>query len=185
MILAVDAYYTHEGSTTAGVAFENWESAMPTHTFVSKLPTVAEYTPGKFYQRELPCILDLLRAHSLQPDLILIDGYVYLDGIAQPGLGKHLFDALEGEVPVIGIAKTSFAGIGPEFQVLRGSTSIKPLFVTSVGQALSAAKAGVQRMHGIHRIPTLLKAADQLCRQHPHPGTLAITCATAAVSFLA
>ena len=165
MILAVDAHYTPEGSTTAGVAFDDWESALPTHTFVSKLPTVADYTPGEFYQRELPCILDLLRAGNMKPNLILIDGYVYLDGLSRPGLGKHLFDALAGKVAVIGIAKTSFAGIGPEFQVLRGTTSTKPLFVTSVGEALSVAKAGVQRMHGSHRIPTLLKAVDQLCRQ--------------------
>lgn len=165
MILAVDTHYSHEGSTTAGVAFEAWESALPMHTFVSKLPTVADYTPGQFYQRELPCILDLLRASNFKHDLILIDGYVYLDGMSRPGLGKHLFDALEGKVPVIGIAKTSFADIGPAFQVLRGATSTKPLFVTSVGEALSAAKAGIGRMHGKHRIPTLLKAVDQLCRQ--------------------
>lgn len=70
MILAVDAHYTPAGSTTAGVAFDDWESALPTHTFV-----------------------------------------------------------------------------------------------TAVGESLSAAKAGVARMHGSHRIPTLLKAVDQLCRQ--------------------
>jgi deoxyribonuclease V len=164
MILAVDTHYSSEGSATAGVLFDDWEAALPLATFISKLPTVADYVPGKFYQRELPCILDLLCVADVKPGLIVIDGYVFLDGVAQSGLGKHLFDALGGKVPVVGVAKTSFAGISPDYGVLRGD-SIKPLYVTAVGVPLAEAKANVARMHGKHRTPTLLKTVDQLCRQ--------------------
>lgn len=163
MLLAIDVHYLPNGSVAAGVAFDAWESAEPTQTFLSKRDTVAEYSPGHFYQRELPCILDLLQQSGAQPDCILIDGYVYLDGVARPGLGKHLFDALDGRVKVVGIAKTSFDGIGPEYQVVRGGSS-RPLYVTSAGIEPALAKGNVEAMHGKHRIPTLLRLVDQLCR---------------------
>lgn len=164
MMLAVDVHYGAEGATAAGVAFEDWASSAPASSFVSHLPAVAEYRPGAFYERELPCLLSLLQQSGLQPDCILVDGYVYLDGHARPGLGKHLFDALNGRIPVIGVAKTAFDGIGPEFQILRGS-SRRPLYVTCAGESLPIAKAKVQAMHGAHRMPTLLKAVDRLSRQ--------------------
>lgn len=168
MILAIDVHYTEQGSATAGVAFEAWDAPAATATYVSTQSTVVEYTPGKFYERELPCIEHLLREHALAPQLIVVDGYVFLDGVARPGLGKYLFDALGGKVPVVGIAKTSFAGIGPAFEVIRGA-SAKPLYVTCVGADLDAVKEQVRQMHGSHRIPTLLKAADQLCRAAANP----------------
>lgn len=147
----------------AGVAFEQWTDEQPLRTFVERLPAAADYEPGKFYQRELPCLLALMHQHQLRPGCVLVDGYVYLDGHSEPGLGKHLFDALEGAVPVIGVAKTSFRAIGPDYQVRRGGSE-RPLYVTCVGIDLQAAKAAVACMHGPHRIPTLLKRVDQLCR---------------------
>ena len=167
MMLAVDVHYADDGSTTAGVLFDDWEASMPLETFVSKLPSVEEYKPGLFYERELPCILNLLREHALQPDCIVVDGYAFLDGVARPGMGKYLFDALHGKVKIIGVAKTSFAGIGPEFMVHRGA-STRPLYVTCAGMDIDAAKGQVLRMHGKHRIPTLLRTVDQLCRGRVH-----------------
>ena len=163
VILAVDVHYADDGSTTAGVMFDDWEASTPQSTYVSKLPTVEEYRPGLFYERELPCIVNLLREHALQPDCIVVDGYVFLDGIAKPGLGKYLFDALAGQVKIIGVAKTSFAGIGPEFMVHRGE-STRALYVTCAGVDVDAAKGQVLRMHGKYRMPTLLRTVDQLCR---------------------
>lgn len=163
MILAIDVHYSVNGSTAAGVGFANWESSTPLQTYVSSLSSVVEYIPGQFYQRELPCILNLLREHALNPRLILVDGYVFLDGKSRPGLGKYLFDALGEQVPIVGIAKTAFSGIDQEFQVVRGN-SIRPLFVTCVGVELAFAKTCVQKMQGSYRIPSMLKAADQLCR---------------------
>ncbi len=164
MILAVDVHYTNEGSTAAGVAFDDWQSAGPAQTYVASLSSVVDYAPGKFYQRELPCILNLLDKIGLLPDVIVIDGYVFLDGTTKPGLGKYLYDALDQKVIVVGIAKTAFAGIGPEYQVLRGK-STRPLYVTCAGMELAEARAAVLSMHGSSRLPTLLKVADRLCRR--------------------
>lgn len=164
LILAIDVQYTDRGSACAGVAFDEWGAVEPKATYTSTLSTVSEYVPGEFYLRELPCILNLLREHDLQPDTILVDGYVFLDGKARAGLGKYLFDALEGKVPVIGVAKTSFADISAEFQLTRGG-SRKGLFVTSAGVDVEIAKSNIAAMHGSNRIPKLLKMVDQLCRQ--------------------
>jgi len=165
MFLAVDVHYEESGAIAAGVVFENWESTTPLHSVVSKRRLVEDYEPGLFYRRELPCILDLLQDVGESPQCILVDGYVYLDGVSRPGLGKHLYDALQGRVRVVGVAKTQFRGIGPQFEVRRGNSE-KPLYVTCVGEELAVAKAGVKAMHGAHRIPTMLKAVDQLCRQN-------------------
>ncbi len=163
MILAVDVHYAGEGGTVAGVGFGDWDAAEPALAVRSHVERVAPYAQGAFYERELPCILQLLREHGLQPSCIVVDGYVYLDGHQRPGLGRHLFDALGGRVPVVGVAKTAFAGIGEACEVLRGDSK-RPLYVTCAGLSLEEAKAGVARMHGSHRIPTLLRAVDRLCR---------------------
>lgn len=163
MILAVDVHYDGAGATTSGVAFADWGDAEPVAVYASRRDDVVDYVPGEFFRRELPCLLGLLQEHRLRPRLIVIDGYVFLDGVARPGLGMHLHDALGGSVPVVGVAKTAFAGIGDGFAVRRGG-STRPLYVTAVGIDLAAAQAGVRAMHGAHRLPTLLQLADRRCR---------------------
>ncbi len=143
--------------------FDNWADAVPKHEYISHVENVGEYEPGYFYKRELPCILKLLNEHRLQPDIIVIDGYVYLDGSSQPGLGKHLFDAVDQSSEIIGVAKRSFSGISSEYEVFRGDSE-KPLFITASSK-LTDSKAYIKGMHGQFRIPTLLKRADQLCRE--------------------
>ncbi len=163
MILATDVHYAERGATAAGVLFDDWNAAQPSAAVVSRFAHVAPYEPGAFYRRELPCLLGLIREHALQPDVILVDGHVFLDDAGRAGLGKHLFDALDGRVPVIGVAKTAFVGVGDDHAVLRGD-SARPLYVSAAGFDLETAKAHVRAMHGAHRIPTLLKAVDRLCR---------------------
>lgn len=163
MILAIDVQYNENTAFVAGVLFEDWQSDAPSGEYVSIVKEVAEYEPGSFYKRELPCILSLLDEHKLLPTCIVVDGYVYLDGEQQPGLGKHLYDALGGKIEVIGVAKKGFAGISAEYEVIRGKSE-KPLYVTTTGD-LPLAKKLVQKMAGRYRIPTLLKRADQVCRQ--------------------
>jgi deoxyribonuclease V len=163
VILAVDVHYADDHATVAGVAFADWADAQPQRSFVQHLPAAASYEPGRFFERELPCIMALLQSHQLQPACVLVDGYVFLDGQSEPGLGKHLFDALRGQASVIGVAKTSFRLIGLDHWVLRGDSK-RPLYVTCVGEDLANAKAAVAAMHGPHRIPSLLKLVDQLCR---------------------
>ncbi|SDW96770.1 endonuclease V [Nitrosomonas communis] len=165
MILAVDVHYDNHDGLVAGVAFKQWTDAEPDNVYVTRIEQVGDYVPGQFYQRELPGILKLLSEHSLQPEYIVIDGYVYLDGYAKPGLGKHLYDALQGNVKVIGVAKKRFAGISETYALYRGKSK-QPLYITSTSQALSAAKWHILSMHGIYRIPTMLKKADKLSRSN-------------------
>ncbi|SDH64056.1 endonuclease V [Nitrosomonas sp. Nm132] len=163
LILAIDVQYDKTNGLVAGVALKSWTDASPSNIYVSKIENVDDYLPGQFYQRELPCIFKLLNEHSLRPEYIVVDGYVYLDGCSKPGLGKQLYDALHGKVKVIGVAKRSYVGISEEYAIFRGSSK-KPRYITSAGETLSAAKLHIMSMHGVHRIPTMLKKVDQLCR---------------------
>ncbi len=43
------------------------------------------------------------------PRYSVIDGYVWLDDQGKKGLGARLYDALDAQIPVIGVAKTLFA----------------------------------------------------------------------------
>ena len=97
------------------------------------------------------------------PDVIVIDGYVYLGDPSHPGLGQHLYDALQGRAAVVGVAKTRFKGTPDNCEILRGGSN-RTLFVTSVGIALEIAKRDIQAMYGRHRLPDLLKLADRECR---------------------
>lgn len=163
MIIAVDVRYEKNSAKIGGVLFEHWDDPTPAKELVSLIDRIDDYEPGKFYKRELPCILKLIQEYDLKLQCIVIDGYVYLDGISRPGLGKRLYDALNGEVAVIGVAKRPFRDISKEYKVLRGDSN-KPLFVTVAGCNSEEAKENIRKMHGRHRLPTLLKWVDQLCR---------------------
>lgn len=151
-----------ESAYVAGVLFSGWQAEQAEAEYLCRVSPVAEYDPGAFYRRELPCILQLLTQHQLRPDLILVDGYVDLDSNGRPGLGRHLYRALNESCPVLGVAKRPFAGISPEHEVRRGQ-STNPLYVTTTGD-LAEAKIQLRSMAGAYRIPTLLKQVDQLCR---------------------
>lgn len=163
MILAVDVQYAENRATVAGVEFAQWQADAADRELVSFVEGVAQYEPGQFYRRELPCIIRLMEEHELRPEYVVIDGLVYLDGFSRAGLGRHLFDALGRRVPVIGVAKKRFAGIGAPYEVYRGSSK-RPLLVTAAGIDVELAKEYIAGMHGRYRLPTLLKRADQLCR---------------------
>lgn len=164
MLLAVDVHYVANKASVAGVAFANWGDPAPLQTYTTVLDGVAAYEPGSFFKRELPCILQLLHVYQLAPQIIVVDGYVFLDGHSRPGLGKHLYDALNGTAAVVGVAKKRFRGLDDRFAVYRGGSKV-PLWITAVSLPLAQAQTAVCHMHGPHRIPTLLKHADQLCRR--------------------
>jgi deoxyribonuclease V len=165
-ILAVDVHYKCQKAFVAGVLFENWEDDYPCEIFMSTVSNIEKYEPGQFYKRELPCILKLLEDHNIRPDCIVVDGFVYLDGVGNAGLGKHLYDALKGRVNVIGVAKRPFKNISDFFAVYRGGSD-NPLYVTSVGIEIDIAKKLVATMSGRFRVPTLLKRVDRACRSEP------------------
>lgn len=164
MILAVDVDYREDKAIAAGLLFQNWEDREPVQELISEILTVAEYEPGQFYKRELPCVLALLQQLAQLPEFIVIDGYVYLDGNQKPGFGKHLYEALEGKSVIIGVAKSRFKDTPAETEIFRGGSK-RALYVTAVGVSEVEAKSLVMRMHGEHRIPTLLKRVDQLSKR--------------------
>jgi deoxyribonuclease V len=128
-----------------------------------RLEEPAAYEPGRFYRRELPALLSVLRKLPDRPDIIMIDGYVWLGQESCPGLGAYLYQALGGTSAVIGVAKTLFKE-GPAVRGIRRGTSVRPLYVTATGMDLNEATERVVQMHGEFRIPTLLKKVDRLCR---------------------
>ena len=161
MIVAVDVDYREHEVVAAAVGFTAWtDDRAAIEVIVTCDAAPAPYEPGKFYLRELPHLCAALSVVALPLTAVIVDGYVWLG--ADKGLGAHLHDALGGEVPVIGVAKTSFAGATAS-EVVRGA-SARPLYVTAVGIAAADAAAHVLGMHGLHRLPTLLKRVDQLAR---------------------
>lgn len=70
---------------------------------------MADYKSGEFYKRELPCILTLLDEHQLTPEVIILDGYVWLDGVSKPALGYHLQQAIDFTPALIGVARNATA----------------------------------------------------------------------------
>lgn len=167
MTLAVlDVHYRAGGARAACVVAASWSSKDPLATYVADIGLVQEYVPGEFYRRELPCLLQVLRSLPASPSVVVIDGYVWLPDSAKPGLGAHLYEALGGRTPVVGVAKTAFLNAESSALVaqVRRGTSKNPLFVTAAGVEVAAAGAWVHTMAGMHRIPTLLAMADRLSR---------------------
>lgn len=167
MILAFDTYYDPGGKAkTVCLAFEQWNDAQPLAIHAAYMENVADYTPGEFYKRELPCILDLFRKLPYEDiEAIVVDGFVFLNDEGKPGLGFHLHQTLEEKIPVIGVAKTNFASLEHnKITVLRGESQ-KPLYVTAIGVDPQKAAQQVQRMAGDYRFPALLKQLDQLTKE--------------------
>ena len=168
MILAADVHYRKAQAVAAGVLFETWADCAPCQVLLAQLPTAAAYEPGQFYKRELPCILALIEQLERLPECVIVDGYVHLGSERLPGLGKHLYDALEQRAAVIGVAKSRFRNTPAAARVFRGG-SRRPLYVTAAGIDPARAQNRIATMCGGHRIPTLLQLADRLSRQKP-PG---------------
>lgn len=146
----------------AGLWFSDWPDGASVAERVLPVERVEPYQPGQFYRRELPCLLAVL-ATGPAADIVIVDGYVWLEDESHPGLGAHLHRALDGKVAVIGVAKTSYQDSRLARQVRRGS-SRKPLYITTAGIDPALAADQISRMHGPHRLPTLLKRVDRLCR---------------------
>ena len=171
-IAFVDVDYKGAGARAACVLTESWEAESPTSTYVRDIEAVEPYEPGNFYRRELPCIVSVLRMLPLLPEIVVVDGYVWLSSVDRPGLGARLYEALGRGTPVVGIAKTAFKGVESctgVIRVLRG-TSRNPLFVTAVGIEPEVAAQCVRRMAGKHRIPEILRITDRLCRTRASTG---------------
>ena len=163
MFCCLDVDYRPRITATACLGFEGWDAANAIFEQVVHSPAApATYEPGFFYRRELPYLLQVISQIKTGTEIILIDGYVWL-GDHQPGLGAHLYEALDQKCAVVGVAKRPFRNASNAIPVLRGGSQ-QPLFVTAVGIDVKDAVDGVRSMHGKFRIPTLLKSVDRLCR---------------------
>jgi len=160
---AVDVSYSEDLAWAACVGFAGWSADAPLFESVCPIAGIEPYEPGRFCRRELPCIVSVLRLVPELPEILIIDGYVWLDATGRPGLGAYVYEEYGRHIPVVGIAKTAYLGSEHAIAVVRGR-SVRPLYVTSAGIDTRAAAAGLRSMHGRRRIPALLRRVDQLCR---------------------
>ncbi|TCI90024.1 endonuclease V [Tenacibaculum sp. M341] len=167
MILAFDTYYFEDKARTIALQFENWNDEQESLIFDETLSGISEYVSGEFYKRELPCILSLLKQIDLTNcEAIIIDGFVVLDDIGKLGLGGYLHEALEENIPIIGVAKNNFSQIETlKKAVLRGESK-KPLYITAKGVDLTVAADKIKNMNGEYRIPNILKRVDAIGRDN-------------------
>lgn len=164
MKLVVGMHDLGVGAIVAAVAFDDWDAAEASRTFTSRIAPADPPVRSPRGATELAGVLQLLRAHALAPELIVIDGPVHLDAAEKPGWGRQLFDALGGRSAVIGMSTRAMPGLPPQFEVWRDDEA-RPLVVTCIGIDLGAAKVRVRTMHGRRRVPTLMKLAARLARQ--------------------
>ena len=164
MKACTDVHYEKDIGAAACVLFREWTDSEAVEEIVKVVRGVAPYEPGLFYRRELPCLLEVLHDVVGELEVVIVDGYVWLGKDGSPGLGAHLYQALDKRVPVIGVAKRVFRQDAPAVPVWRGSSK-QALYVSSAGIETSVAAECVRTMHSRFRIPTLLKRVDTLCRQ--------------------
>jgi deoxyribonuclease V len=163
MKLVVAVHFDAGQANAAAVAFDAWDAAEATKTYFSRIAHVEKAVRGELDLRELPCVMQLLREHGLEPELLLVDGFVHLDADGTPGLGQHLYHALGAKVPIVGVSKKSLPGLPAQFEVMREEET-QPLVVTCAGIDIGAAKARLRAMHGRKRVPTLMKLAARLAK---------------------
>lgn len=171
MKIAFDVQYDDDRGTAqvAAIVFRDWGDATSVAEYVRTVDNVIPYMSGRFFERELPLLLTIYdeacrdpRSRGTMIDTAIVDAYVWL-GHDRPGLGKHLHDAIG--LAVVGVAKNPFRDAEDvAVPVLRGTTSSRPLYVTSIGIDVQEAAGHVAAMHGNHRVPTLLKRVDHLAR---------------------
>jgi deoxyribonuclease V len=162
MIACLDVDYRGTRAIAAGIVFRDWGDAHGMEERLVSIPDVKPYRSGQFFVRELPCLMAILRV--LPPvRIVVVDGYVWLEGTDKLGLGAHLHESLAGCVAVIGVAKTPYFGVERVREIRRGK-STSPLFISAVGMSVEQAADHICSMHGPYRIPTLLKRVDLLSR---------------------
>lgn len=163
-IACLDAAYSATSASAACALFSHWEAPAATRILTWRQEAAAAYEPGSFYKREMPLLLAVLGQAEQLPEIIIVDGYVWLDGHGRPGLGAMLHKAFDERIAVIGVAKTRFGDASSWCTpVLRGASK-RPLYVSAAGMAMEDAAQHVQSMHGAHRIPTLLQVVDRAAR---------------------
>lgn len=152
----------------------------PIHSLMATLPTIFPYVPGLLSFREIPVILEGLKALPKTPDLLMVDG----QGVAHPrrlGIAAHLGVLMD--IPVIGVAKSRLVGSYEELgskkgdrselshkdemigTVLRSKERTLPLFI-SPGHRVShhSAVQIVERCLTRYRLPEPTRIADKISK---------------------
>ena len=165
MKLVMDAHIQGDAAIVAAVAFDDWAAAEGTRNYSLHIAHVEKPAKGELDLRALPWFIQLMEANRLQPEAIVLDGFVHLDAQDTPGLGLRLHDTLGGRVAVIGVSKSVFKGTDTpdQFCIFREDET-PALVVTSAGIDLGAAKARIRAMHGRKRMPTLMKLAARIAK---------------------
>lgn len=161
----LDVAYRDNTAVTACVAFNGWTDSRPSAVHTRPMDGIADYIPGKFYERELPCLLDVLDRMDTSFEVLVIDGFVHLKPPRIKGLGAYLAESIRYPVAVIGVAKSPLAIADRFVPVLRGR-SRKPLLVSSINMPVQRAADLIAGMHGDYRLPALIKMADQAAREY-------------------
>jgi deoxyribonuclease V len=179
-VAGLDVSYTDDDRLAAAVVVLDATTLDVIDESVATGKAAFPYVPGLFAFRELPTLLDALRALKTTPDLLVCDGF----GVAHPrrfGLACHL--GVLTDLPTIGVGKTPFIGTytppGPHRgdaspllddtdvigQVLRTQDNVKPVFV-SVGHRtnLDTACQNVLNLAPKYRLPETTRRADRLSR---------------------
>jgi deoxyribonuclease V len=164
MIAAVDVYYRGNTAKVAAVLFQ-WGGEAVNKEFSKKIFVDSEYVPGKFYMRELPCILSILKFIEMaEVNTLIVDGYVFIDNSFSYGLGAHLWEALDKKIPVIGVAKKKYYNNENTVVEIKRGESKNPLYISSAGIENTVAADYILKMKGSFRIPGILKYLDSLTK---------------------
>lgn len=161
IIACFDVHYDGDRANACSIVFEIFNEKILSTVCIT-IDAVPEYIPGEFYRRELPCILKLYDRIEEKVDLLIVDGFVFLENHRR-GLGAYLFEALGGNLPVIGVAKTYFKGCKNFLTIYRGNSK-KPLYISSIGIDLKCSAEFIENLNGPYRIPDVLKKVDRLTR---------------------
>jgi len=161
MKIAIDVFYRNDIAKIVAATFNNWHDRSPTEIVIKHKMSIIEYIPGEFYKKELPCLTEIIANFDLNEiDVIIIDGYVYLNDDGNPGLGAYLYEYLKQKVSVIGVAKTPFHNNTKHVKEVYRGKSQQPLYITAIGTDLGQAAKDVKSMYGEFRMPQILKLID-------------------------
>ena len=74
MIAAVDVHYDEAArrGRAAAVVFDAWEDGEAAGEYVAEVENVADYVPGEFYRRELPCLMAVMGKIGLKVDVVVV-----------------------------------------------------------------------------------------------------------------
>ncbi|NUR62337.1 MAG: endonuclease V [Catenulispora sp.] len=181
-VAGLDVAYAVDSSRVAGAVVVLDADTLAVEDMATAVMDVEfPYVPGLLAFRELPALIAALAELTVEPDVLVCDGY----GIAHPrrfGLACHL-GVLAGK-PTVGVAKTAFVGRFAEPGAQRGAAAelvhdgavvgaalrtqqaTKPVFV-SPGHLVTVADATrlALRLAPKYRLPETTRLADQLSRQ--------------------